>query len=42
MRRLLEALGREKVVSIFADPEADAFYRKFFFAPAGGGMMLRR
>ena len=42
MRRLLDALAAEKVITIFAEPDADAFYRRHGFAGTAGGMLLRR
>ena len=40
--RTLEALAAERVITIFAEPDAQAFYRKFGFASTAGGMLLRR
>jgi len=42
LRRVLESLGREVVISIFAEPDAESFYRRHGFVPTAGGMMLRR
>jgi GNAT superfamily N-acetyltransferase len=42
LRRVLEALPREKAITIFAEPDAEPFYRQFGFAPTAGGMILRR
>jgi GNAT superfamily N-acetyltransferase len=42
MRRVLDALPSERAVTIFAEPEAEAFYRQLGFAPMAGAMMLRR
>ena len=42
MEQLLAALSDETVVTIFAEPDAEAFYRGFLFAPTAGGMLMRR
>jgi GNAT superfamily N-acetyltransferase len=42
VRRLLEAIPGAGTVSIFAEPDAEGFYRRFGFVQLGGGMLLRR
>ena len=42
VKRLLAALEKETVVSIFAEPDAEKFYKEFGFAATAGGMLLRR
>lgn len=42
LRRLLDALESARVVTIFAEPDAQAFYRGFDFSPTAGGMLHRR
>ena len=42
IRSLLAALSREQVITIFAEPDAEVFYRRFGFASTAGGLMLRK
>jgi GNAT superfamily N-acetyltransferase len=42
MRRLLAALPEERLVTILAEPDGVAFYRRFDFLPAPGALALRR
>lgn len=42
LRRLLDALPAARSVSLFGEPDQESFYRRFDFAPTGGGMQLQR
>src|SRR5262249_1193580 len=42
LKKTLEALAQARVITIFAEPEAEAFYRRFGFLATAGGMLLRR